>query len=85
MFVEDNIGFFLYINGKIKVFLDIIVFNLLNSVDFNIYLYSMDVNIGKWVDKGLMSFNIINGLNCRWRFVNGNIEGVILDDIFIID
>lgn len=65
MFVEDNIGFFLYINGKIKIFLDIIVFNLFNSVDFDIYLYIMDVNIGKWVDKGLMSFNIINGLNCK--------------------
>lgn len=65
MFVEDNIGFFLYINGKIKIFLDIIVFNLFNSIDFDIYLYIMDVNIGKWVDKGLMCFNIINGLNCK--------------------
>lgn len=85
MSAEDNTGSPLYINGKIKVSLDTTAFNSSNSADPNIHLYSMDVNTGKWVDKGLMSPNTTNGSNRRRRSANGNIEGVISDDIPIID
>ncbi|XP_056002603.1 cartilage intermediate layer protein 1-like [Ostrea edulis] len=82
--VEDTTGSPLYVNGKIKMSLDPTSFNLSNTGE-NLHLYSLDINTGKWVDRGLMSYNSSSGSSRKRRSSGGNIEGVIADSIPIID
>lgn len=83
--VEENDGTPLYINGKIKMSMDPSPFNLSNEVENNIHMYIMDVNTGKWVDKGLMAFNSSSGSARKRRSASGNLEGIFEDNVPIID